>query len=118
MTIRWLLTGLLAVPLGLSSCSDGADCQGSNYQADLDSSGAGSPIEALDDWLGTDADLADPPDDDWTQVDSGDPKADRIVLTNDTGDGWWVAVTRTSQDGWVVTKATDNATACGDQLSG
>ena len=117
MTIRWLLAGLLAVTLGLSGCSDDADCQGSNYDVDLDSKGAGSPIAALEDWLGTDTDLADPPDEDWILVDP-DEKADRAVLRNDTGDGWWVAVRKTSQDGWVVTQATDDATGCGDELSG
>ena len=118
MTIRWLLTGLLAVSLGLSGCSDGTDCKGSNYDVDLDAKGEGSPIAALEAWLGTDTDLADPPDEDWVVVDSGEEKPERAVLTNSTGDGWWVVARLTSQDGWVVTQATDDATACGDELSG
>lgn len=118
MTIRWLLAGLLAVTLGLSGCSDDASCQGSNYDVDRDAPGQGSPIAALEEWLGTDSDLADPPDEDWILVDSGDEDADRAVLRNDNGDGWWVAVEKTSQGGWVVVKATDDATGCGDELSG
>jgi hypothetical protein len=34
------------------------------------------------------------------------------------GDGWWVSVRRTSSDGWVVDQATDDATGCGDDLTG
>jgi hypothetical protein len=118
VTIRWLLGGLLTVTLGLSGCSDDAGCTGSTYQPDLDSTGEGSPIAALETWLGTDSDLADPPDDDWIQVDAGEADPARVVLKNDTGDGWWVVVRKTSQDGWVVSEATDDATACGDDLSG
>jgi hypothetical protein len=118
VTIRWLLTGLLAVTLGLTGCSGDDDCRGQSYHPDLDSKGDGSPIAALETWLQRHEGLSEPPDDDWIQVDSGDPEPDQVVIQNDTGDGWWVSVSRTSQDGWVVTQATDDATACGDELSG
>ena len=117
MTIRWLLTGLLALTLGLTGCSGDEDCQGASYHPDLGQEGAKTPIQALEAWLGTHGDLPEPPDEDWIQADSGDPKADEVVLTNEDGDGWWVSASRTSPGGWVVTQATDDATGC-DDLSG
>ncbi len=118
MTIRWLLAGLLALVLGLTGCSGDDGCAGQGYQPDLDGAGAKTPIQALETWLGGHEGLPEPPDAGWIQQDSGDPKADEIVITNDNGHGWWVSTAKTSQGGWVVTEATDDATGCGDELSG
>jgi hypothetical protein len=118
VTTRWLLAGLLALTLALTGCSGDDDCQGQSYHPDLDSKGDKTPIDALETWLGGHQGLPEPPDEDWIQEDSGVPDADEIVITNDGDDGWWVSASETSQGGWVVTQATDDATACGGELSG
>jgi hypothetical protein len=119
VTIRWALAFLLALTLDLSGCSDDDTCRGQVYEVELDQAGAETPIEALEAWLGGGHDgLAEPPDEDWIQTDSGDVQPDEVVLTNENGDGWWVSASRTSEDGWVVTHATDDASGCGDRLDG
>lgn len=112
-----LLAALLAGSL-VTGCSSDHGCDGRTYHPDLDQRGATSPISALDDWLGTDPKLADPPTEGWTVVDPGDAHATSVVITNETGDGWWVSAARTSPGGWVVDQATDDVKGCRGQLSG
>ncbi|MBZ5738983.1 hypothetical protein [Nocardioides mangrovi] len=107
---------LLLVGLGAAGCSDDGDsCSGSTYHPDLDQQGSASPIDALDAWFGTDAELPDPPDDGWVVQDSGakDP-ATVVILNEGEQDEWWVSVARTSSGGWVVEQATPDAAGCSD----
>lgn len=105
-----LLVGLLA-----SGCSDDDSCRGRAYQPDLSVAGEPTPIRALEVWLGSHEGFDQPPDDGWVVQDEGDPE--RVVITNDADDGWWVATVRTEDGGYVVGEATDDAARCGDQLS-
>jgi hypothetical protein len=124
---RTAVAVLLLAGIALAGCSDsdggkGGDCTGSAYQPDLSEKGARSPIVALEDWLGTDPKLPDPPDDGWTVQDSGAKAPDLVVIRNDAdGDGeddWWVGVVRTDDGGWVVEQATDDASGCSDLPTG
>lgn len=109
---------LLLTALSVAGCSsddaDGTGCSGSTYRPDLGEKGAGTPIAALEDWLGTDPDLPDPPDDGWVVQDTGAKDPSSVAIVNDTGDGWWVEVTRTDPGGWVTVQATADATGCSD----
>jgi hypothetical protein len=116
--VRVALAVVLA--LGLTGCADD-DCGGASYDVDLTQAGSATPIEALDLWLDTHDGIAtDPPEDDWIQQGAAEGAGDAatVVLVNDDGDVWWVSVRRTSSDGWVVEQATDDATGCGDDLTG
>jgi hypothetical protein len=117
--VRWVVaasvTALVSVGV-LSGCSADDDCAGTSYDADLSRPGAADPIAALDDWLADQTDFSTPPAEDWVQQDGG-AEAAEVVVTNDSGDGWWVSVLRTADGGWVVDAATDNAEGCSDDLS-
>jgi len=110
-----LLTAALAVPLVAGCSEDG--CEGRAYHPDLDQKGAESPIQALETWLGSHEGLPEPPVENWIVIDSGEATPIAVVIENDEGDGWWVSAARTSSGGWVVSEATDDATACEDELS-
>lgn len=115
--VRTLVILLVAAVL-VGGCSGGGSCRGQSYHADRSQPGETTPIAALDTWLDSTVGFdRTPPDDGWTVQDSGDPKASRVVITNEAGDGWWVSVLRTDPGGYVVDGATDNASACGDELS-
>jgi len=100
-----------------SGCSDD-QCHGQVYRPDLGEPGASTPIGALEVWLGSHGGIDhEPPDDGWIVEDPGVEDADRVVITNDDGDGWWVATVRTDDGGYVVSEATDRASGCEEQLS-
>jgi hypothetical protein len=118
MILPRILPVVLAAALvtGCSGSDDG--CSGRAYHPSLDQAGAKTPIRALEVWLG-DPEGFDrtPPDEGWIVEDSGDPDAAQVVITNDDGGGWWVSAARTTSGGYVVDQATDDAAACGDELS-
>ncbi len=111
LAVVLLLGGLAA------GCSDD-QCHGQVYRPDLARSGAPTPIRALEVWLGTHGGIdQDPPVEGWIVEDPGTEDAERVVITNDEGDGWWVATVRTDDGGYVVSEATDHASGCEEQLS-
>ena len=117
---RTAAAALLLTALTTGGCSHDAerDCSGSTYQPDLDAKGATTPITALEDWLGTDADLPDPPDDGWVVQDTGAKHPSSVVIINEDSHGWWVELTRTDPGGWVVEQATAKAQGCSDLPGG
>ena len=110
---------LLALLLGMASgCSaDDAGCRGETYELDLGAEGAQSPILALQDWLGAHEGLGEPPGEGGVVQETGEADPDRVVLTNEDGDGWWVSAVRTDDGGYVVDQATDDWASCEDDLS-
>lgn len=110
-----VLLALVVVLLAPGCSRDG--CPGTAYRPDLSVSGAETPIRALEVWLGTHEGFGEPPDEGWIVEDPGKADADRVVITNDDGDGWWVATVRTDEGGYVVSEATDHSAGCEDELS-
>lgn len=109
---------VLVLGMLVGGCSGDRSCRGQSYHPDRALDGARTPVGALDTWLDTHAGIAaDPPVDGWVVHDAGEGEPNRVVITNDTGDGWWVTAVRTRSGGFVVDEATDDATACGDDLS-
>lgn len=111
-----LLSGALAVPL-LTGCGSGDGCAGEAYHPDLNQEGAETPIQSLDVWLNAPEGIDNPPVENWIVVDSGDAEPTEVIITNDDGNGWWVSTVKTLKGGWVVSAATDDAAACGDELT-
>lgn len=113
-----LPTALLALMLTTgtaTACSRDDGCAGQVYHPDLGAGGATSPIDALEVWIESVDDFDPPPPvDGWFVQEADDPQADRVEITNDDGDGWWVATVRTDDGGYVVSEATDEASGCDD----
>lgn len=103
---------------GLTSGCSGDQCHGQAYRPDLGQAGSATPIRALEVWLGSHQGMdREPPDDGWTVHDPGQEDAERVIITNDDGAGWWVATVRTDSGGYVVSEATDRASDCKGKLS-
>ena len=116
--VRRVLPVLLIAALVTGCSGSDGDCAGQAYHASADAKGAATPIEALEVWLGDPKGFDQPPPDEgWVVQDSGEDDADTVVLTNEAGHGWWVSAIRTTDGGYVVDQATDDATDCQDELS-
>lgn len=110
-----LLGGALVLTLPTGCSEEG--CEGRAFHPDLDQEGAGTPIQALEQWLSSGDVLPDPPVDDWVVVQTDEDDPAEVVMKNDAGEGWWVLAARTTDGGWVVSQATDDAAGCEDELS-
>ena len=116
-TVSPVLAMVLASVL-LAGCSGSDSCTGQAYHPDLGTSGAETPIRALEAWLGTHGGITrEPPDDGWAVQDTGEKDPQTVVITNEDGDGWWVSVARTDDGTYVVAQATDDASHCEGKLS-